>query len=513
MTWMVLAFVPSSLLLGLTTYVSMDVAAVPLLWVVPFALYLTTYVIAFARAPLVRHEATVRLQPLFVVPIVVLMFWGSYLATPAFLPLHLTAFFMTAMVCHGRLALLRPQATRLTEYYLWLALGGALGGAFNVLVAPNIFTAVLEYPLLLVIACLLRPRAPGRPSQPWNMAAILVPPAALLGARHLLTWYDKPGTQVPVPVLGVVVAASCVAAFACYRIRAQPWALAGGLGAIVVAWVWPDSDRHHLMLANRDFYGIHYVEQDSADSIHILLNGTTKHGAQSLLSGQRREPLSYYSRTGPLGDVFREISGPPSREIAVVGLGTGAAAAYGQPGERWTIYEIDPEVERIARDTLYFTYLADSPVKLEVVLGDGRLSLMRARDHAYRLIVLDAFSSDAIPVHLLTREALGLYFRKLAPGGVLVFHLSNRYMNLEPVLARLAEDVHAAARIRVNTANVQKHFGEDASVWAVLGLDSGALGGLVHDSRWRALRELPEIDTWTDDYSNVLRVLKVPWSF
>jgi hypothetical protein len=514
MTWIALAFVPSSLLLGLTTYVTMDIAAVPFLWVVPFALYLTTFVITFARAPILQHQTMVRLQPLFVIPIVVLMFWGSYVATPAFLPLHLTAFFMTAMVCHGELALHRPAATRLTEYYLWLALGGALGGAFNVLIAPNIFTTVLEYPLLLVIACLLRPRAAHRSSSlPWNVAGILGAPLALLGARYLLSWYDEPGAHVPLPVLGVVIAASCVAAFACYQSRTQPLALAGALGAIVAAGVWLDSNRHDVMLATRDFYGIHHVRQDSANLTHTLLNGTTKHGAQSMLPGRRREPLSYYTRTGPLGDVFREISGPPSREIAVVGLGTGATTAYGQPGEQWTIYEIDPAVERIARDSRYFTYLADSPAKLKVVLGDGRLSLSRASDGAFRLIVLDAFSSDAIPVHLLTSEALGLYLKKLAPGGVLVFHLSNRYMNLEPVLARLAEDAHAAARIRVNTANVHKHFGEDASVWAVLGRDSRSLGGLAHDSRWRVLNQLPGIDRWTDDYSEVFGVLKVPWSF
>jgi hypothetical protein len=514
LTWMALAFVPSSLLLGLTTYVTMDIAAIPLLWVVPFAVYLVTYVIAFARTPLLRHEPMVRLQPLLVIPIVVLMFWGPYLTTPAFLPLHLAAFFLTAMVCHGELALRRPDAQRLTEYYLWLALGGALGGAFNVVVAPKLFTSVLEYPLLLVIACLLRPRAAGSSSSlPWRMAGILFGPVVLVGARHLVSSYDRPGVGVPALVLGVVVVASCVAAFACYQVRTRPSALAGGLGAMVGAWVWLDGNRHDLMLATRDFYGIHYVKQDPVDSTHILLNGTTKHGAQSLVAGRRREPLSYYARTGPLGDVFREIPGPPGREVAVVGLGTGATAAYGRPGEQWTIYEIDPAVKRIALNPRYFTYLSDSPAHVKVVLGDGRLSIARAKDGFFSLIVLDAFTSDAIPVHLLTREALGLYFKKLASGGALVFHLSNRYLDLEPVLARLAEDAHAVARIRENTVHVQEQFGEDASVWAILGLESRSLGGLAHDSRWRVLKQHHGIDTWTDDYSDVLRALKFTPSF
>jgi hypothetical protein len=510
LTWMALALIPSSLLLGLTTYVTMDIAAVPLLWVVPFAVYLTTYVIAFARAPLLRQEPMVRLQPLLVIPLVVLMFWGPYVATPAFFPFHLAAFFVTAMVCHGELAARRPEASRLTEYFLWLALGGALGGAFNVLLAPKLFTGVLEYPVVLVIACLFRRGAlRGRDGGGWRIAGVLVAPVALVGAQYLVSRYEQPDVQVPTGVLAVVVAASCVAAFACYQARNQPLTLAGGLGAVVAAGMFVDTSRPDLILRKRDFYGIHTVKYSATDSTHILLNGTTKHGAQFLAPERRREPLSYYSRTGPLGDVFREIPASPGRAVAVVGLGTGATVAYGRPGERWTVYELDPAVERIARDPKYFTYLAESRAQVSVILGDGRLSLTRAKDGVFSLIVLDAFSSDAIPVHLLTREALALYLRKLAPRGVLAFHLSNRHLNLEPVLSRLAEDAGVSARIRAKMSHIQEHSGEDASVWAVLAPDSLALGGLAQDPGWRALKQLHRMDTWTDDYSNVLRVLKL----
>jgi hypothetical protein len=513
LTWMVLALVPSSLLLGLTTYVTMDLAAIPLLWIVPLAIYLMTCVIAFSRTPVLRHGPMVRLQPLLVVLLVVLMFWGAYLSTVAFIPLHLAAFFVTAMVCHGELAARRPEAARLTEYYVWLALGGVFGAAFNVLIAPNVFTSVLEYPLLLAVACLLRPRTRASSSPPLSIAGIVLAPVSLLAARHLLSWYDAPGVRVPVPALAVVAVASCVAALACYRSRNQPFMLAAGLGAIVASWVLVDVSRHDSIFEKRDFYGIHRVRRNVDDSTHVLLSGTTKHGAQSMTSAHRREPLSYYTRTGPLGDVFREIHAPRRRTVAVVGLGTGAMTAYGVSGERWTVYEIDPTVERIARDPRYFTYLADTHARVDVILGDGRLSLGRAKDGVFDLIVLDAFSSDAIPVHLFTREALALYFHKLAPGGALVFHLSNRYVDLEPVLARLAEDAGAVARIRDNVLQVQKHLGEDPSVWAVLGLDSQSLGGLVHDRRWRSMKQLPGIDTWTDDYSNVLRALKATSSF
>jgi SAM-dependent methyltransferase len=336
-----------------------------------------------------------------------------------------------------------------------------------------------------------------------------------VAARHGLIPYDRSGAGPPISVWAVEIIASYLAAVVCYRARNQPLALTGSLAAIVAAGVVADRAQYDLILNERDFYGIHQIRNIPADSTHLLLNGTTKHGAQSFAAGRRREPMSYYTRTGPLGDVFREIAAAPGRSIAVVGLGTGATAAYGATGERWTVYEIDPAVERIARDSRYFTYLADSPARIEVVLGDGRLSMVRANDGLFSLIVVDAFSSDAIPVHLLTREALALYFRKLAPGGVLAFHLSNRYLNLEPVVARLARDAHAAARIRENVPRKQavRSAGEDASVWAVLAPRPTSLGGLTHDPRWRPLRERPDIDTWTDDFSNVLQVLTIAKPF
>jgi SAM-dependent methyltransferase len=349
----------------------------------------------------------------------------------------------------------------------------------------------------------------------WNVLGGMLGAVALVWARGALVPFDEPGARVPVLVGLAVVAASCVAAVVCYRARFQPVVLASSLGAIVAASALADTGQYDVMLKRRDFYGIHQVRYEPADSTHILLNGTTKHGAQSFLPGRRREPLSYYSRNGPLGDVFRELPALQGRAIAVVGLGTGATAAYGLSGERWTVYEIDPAVERIARDPRYFTYLADSPAHIDIVLGDGRLSLARARDGSFNLIVLDAFSSDAIPVHLLTREAVALYFRKLAPGGTLVFHLSNRYLALEPVLARLAEDAGAVARIRANTVrrDVALHTGQDPSVWAVIAADSLFLGGLSTDPRWRPLRHQRKIDLWTDDFSNVLQTLTIASPF
>ena len=189
--------------------------------------------------------------------------------------------------------------------------------------------------------------------------------------------------------------------------------------------------------------------QDPTDDYNLLYHGTTLHGAQSLSPSRRREPLTYYHRTGPLGQVFTTFSRKSSKSrVAIIGLGTGTMACYGEPGQNWTFYEIDPAVERIARDKRYFTFLRDSPAKVEVVLGDARLSLAKAPDHQYDLIVLDAFSSDAIPVHLITREALKLYLSKLADHGILAFHISNRYLNLKPVLGDLARDANLACLVQ-----------------------------------------------------------------
>jgi spermidine synthase len=199
-------------------------------------------------------------------------------------------------------------------------------------------------------------------------------------------------------------------------------------------------------------------------------------------------------------------------QVGVVGLGTGAAVAYGTPGERWTFFEIDPLIERIAWDPRYFTYLRDTRASVSIVQGDGRLSLARTPDRSFRLIILDAFSSDAIPVHLLTREAIALYFRKISPEGVLVFHLSNRYLALEPVLARAARELGVVGRVRGFAPDSSLHAqGVEPSVWAVVARDTSAFGGLNLDQRWRLLREKPGSGLWTDDFSNIFQVLSIRW--
>ena len=504
--WVLLSAVPSSLLLGLTTYLTTDIAAIPLLWVMPLATYLLTFILTFVQPPVVPPGFAVRWQPLLAVAVIVFLFWGSSLEFTAWLPFHLLVFFVTALMCHGILAASRPAARHLTEFYLWIAIGGMLGGAFNVLVAPGLFDSILEYPLALALACALAPRS-GSSSASWRgLREVALSLAALAAARLVV---ERLGDQVAPPpalVIGISVLASCLAAVAVYRQRRRPLVLGAALAAIVAAGYVADASERGLLLRDRDFFGVRKVTFNRRDGTHVLLNGSTKHGAQSLDPRMRLEPLSYYGRTGPLGDAFAALPRHPHARVGVIGLGTGAMAAYARQDEAWTFFELDPEIERIARNSRYFTYLADSPGAVRIVLGDGRLSLSADRQGRFDVLVLDAFSSDAIPVHLLTREALQLYLRKLAPRGALLFHLSNRYVDLEPVVASLVRDAGSSGASGIAA-------GSGKYLHRRLGLGRrdqarGSLGELRGKSGWKPLRYDGD-RVWSDEFSNVLTAMRV----
>ena len=329
--------------------------------------------------------------------------------------LHLLAFFVTAMVCHGELAADRPPAKRLTEFYLWMSLGGVLGGLFNALVAPIIFSTVLEYPLMIAAACMVRPRlAAKRPESPYR--ELILPGVALALAAaiwairtlNLLTGWRY--ADMPVVKLAAVGLAACAAFF----LRRRP--LPFGLAVVVLAAlsIWCAEPATRLLHVERSFFGVMRVEYDPVSNTNILVHGLTHHGQQSLEENRRREPLAYFHKQGPLGHVFRALeSRRPLKEIGVLGLGAGTIAAYGQPGERMTFYEIDPAVERIAREPEYFSYLADCRAKLDVIMGDARLSLVNGPDRKFDLLIIDVFNSDSVPLHLITREAFAVYLKRL----------------------------------------------------------------------------------------------------
>lgn len=499
--WAVLAFVPSSFFLALTTYMTTDVAAVPLLWIIPLVLYLLSFTMVFGRRSMIPHSMLVRWQPVGLIALAVIDFWGPSASGPWLLPLHLIVFFVTALVCHGELAATKPHPSRLTDFYLCIAVGGVLGGIFNALVAPAVFDSVLEYPLTILIACAVRPKSSEQSSSQrlgWDLALIAAACAVLVWTR--LGDGDRPATAA-------ALISSAVVAMVCLRMSRDPLRFTMAIGLVVIAAIVTGRARGGILLKERNFFGVREVREDAQKRVRVLMHGTTSHGAQSIDPAKRREPLSYYHRPGPAGDIFRALPPVADRRVAVIGLGAGALATYAGAGEEWTFYEIDPDIARVARDTNYFTYLRDTPATVHVMLGDGRLSIAKAPNHHYDLIVLDAFSSDAIPTHLLTLEALSLYRSKLSETGVLALHLSNRYLDLEPVLGRLIQAAGVTGLIRANTGRTPElESGGDPSIWAAVASDAKYLGALRDDTRWRPLRVREGVALWTDDFSNIFSV-------
>ncbi|SOD03321.1 hypothetical protein SAMN05216486_11016 [bacterium JGI 053] len=499
-TWVALAFIPSSLLLSVTTFITTDVSPIPLLWVVPLALYLLTFTLAFATRPPLRHRWMLAVQPFFIATVSLLLMYGWTRKPLLVIPIHLVAFFVTALVCHGELARRRPPVSHLTEFYLWISVGGVLGGIFNVLVAPVIFSRVWEYPIVLTLACLARPW-PREPFTTRKVAVSLLRTGAFVLALVLVSRTDIPGIPAWLGLLFAGMALALVSA----GLGRAPIFLALCIGASLVIRTNFVLKHEPTLLAHRSFYGRYAVlDVRRQGGYHALYNGSTLHGAQGVRPDERREPLTYYVRTGPLGQIFTGTAEKAGhRRVAVVGLGAGTLAAYGNAGEDWTFYEIDPGIVKIARDPRYFTYLADSRARIGIVLGDARLSLTHAPPHKYDLILVDAFNSDAIPVHLLTREAIGVYLDKLAPGGIIALHLSNRYLDLEPVVAALARERGMAARVGTSTLS---GFFFSASTWAVMARSDADLGTLSADARWPQAQTRRGVPAWTDDYSSLLSV-------
>ncbi len=499
--WVALAFAPSSLMLSVTTHLSMEVAAMPLLWVVPLAIYLVTFILVFAQRQWLKpHWMTVAL-PLVVLPLTVM--YGMRVGHSVVLvgAWNLLALFIGAMVCHGQLAADRPPAERLTEFYWWVSVGGVLGGVFNALLAPVLFRWVIEYPVSVALVCLLVSRI-ERPR--WSDFAW---PAGLgVGGWALGEWVR----QWPAEMAGYAILIKlAVPAAVVFMLRKRSLRFGLAVAALFAAATWLPGERARVLALERSFFGVHRVRKDVADRFHRLEHGTTLHGIQNMEADQRREPLGYYSRIGPIGHLFAawRRTGRPMPKVGAVGLGAGAVAAYAAPGETWTFFEIDPVVERIARDPRLFTYLADCRGQVRVMLGDARLSLERSPER-FDVLVLDAYSSDAIPMHLLTREAARLYLDRLERDGWLIFHFSNRHLKLEPVIAALARDAGLSCRVQEqDTVSAENRArGVFVSSWAVMCREEAYLGPLLTDLRWRKPEQNRHTRIWTDDYASILSV-------
>ncbi len=503
--WVLLAFVPSALMLAVTRHISTDIASVPLLWVIPLALYLVSFIVAFGRDAGRVVSVSSRMVRLLVVPLA-LTFAATFGSVWLVLLPHLTVFFLIALLAHGRLALDRPAPRHLTEFYLWISVGGVLGGIACALVAPIVFDSVIEYPLILGLALTLRTPTPDELTDkrrpPWVTAAYVLVLVALVGAAIDLQHASSADAEIGPSLVLLGVAAGLV-----YLGARSARSFAAGLTLVLVTTIFISP--LPVLHAERTFFGVHRVLTDDRGR-HLLANGTTTHGMQD--GRQPDEPLGYYHREGPIGEYFANLDATgPSRQVAVIGLGTGALAAYGRERDDFTFYEIDPAVAAIASDPRYFSYLTDTAARHRIVLGDGRLSIRAAEPGAYDLVVLDAFSSDAVPVHLLTEEAVASYVDHLAPGGVLAFHVSNRYFDLAPVLGTVSDEIGLYGVFKNDAPDpAAQRDGHLSSEWVFLSRSSSPLDRMTRGEGWYHLEDAGTAPLWTDSFSDLLGAFRWP---
>jgi hypothetical protein len=508
--WIFLAAVPSGLLIAVTAHISTDVAAAPLLWVLPLSLYLLTWVLVFQSRPLLPHKWLLMLQPLAIAGDVVLLAKGGEQNLLLTLGGHQLCFFVIAMACHGELARTRPPAKYLTGFYVALSFGGMLGGLFAGLISPYAFSWVAEYPILLALAALCRPpsdeRWPRWSRWYWPLLAAFA--IALIAptyrdAGKMFAWLE--GHRV-----WVAGSVGVLAGLAALALNASRWKVfATVVLALVLIRAYPADDGRVETV--RSFFGVHKIVVTPHGQYHVLMHGTTIHGAQKYLNDDgsrvegRPEPITYYHKDGGIGQAIaaiRERKAAPLR-VAVIGVGAGTLTCASEPGEIWKFFEIDQTMVDTARDPKYFSYIKNCEPDVKPVIGDARLTFAKEPDGVYDVIIVDAYSSDAIPIHLATEEAMKIYKSKLAPQGAVVMHISNRHLELESVVVGIADanDLKSWVYDEDSGRDDEYIFSTDVVVSA---RDEADVGSLASSDKWAETEPTDGQRNWTDDYSNIL---------
>jgi len=506
--WIFLAAVPSGLLIAVTAHISTDVAAAPLLWVLPLSLYLLTWVLVFQSRPLLPHRWLMWLQPFAIAGVIILLAVGGEQNLLLTLGGHLLCFFVIAMACHGELARTRPAARHLTGFYVALSFGGMVGGLFAGLIAPFTFSWIAEYPILIALAALCRPVTErGSIAVRWYWVTLVLLAVALLVPT--LTGGDVFGWLESRRVY-VIGAVACIAPLLVVLLRGDRWKVTATAAlALVLLRAYPaDEGRVETV---RSFFGVHKIVITPGGQYHVLMHGTTIHGAERMQNNDgtpiagRPEPISYYHKDGGIGRAIaavRERKGGPIR-VAVIGLGAGTLTCASQPDERWRFFEIDQTMVNTARDPRFFRFVSSCEPDLQPVIGDARLTFAKEPNGLYDLVVVDAYSSDAIPIHLATQEAMKIYKDKLAPQGVVLMHVSNRHLELSSVVVGIA----AANGLKSWVYNEDSGRDDEyifATSVVVSARDEADVGALATSPQWAQISVNDRQRVWTDDYSNIL---------
>lgn len=509
--WVLFSAVPSGLLVAFTTHLSTDIAAAPFLWVVPLALFLLTFVLVFREKPVISHALLVRIQPLLIsLTILTLIgtvfdWWQSSLVA-------FSSFMVTTLVAHRALYEDRPAASHLTEFYLWMSLGGVLGGMFAAIIAPQIFNATYEFPLLLTLGMLCRPGVFGSfdnaEKRTFGIASIVAISALGLGFAVQHLYSDQRAMEIGIYTIAIGTAFLIV-----YGQYAKLQVLIVGAMASVVIFLPSNLNRGD---PSRSFFGVIRVLESENGDVRRFLHGTTSHGAQRLKDAQGKVimppvPATYYHPASPMAmavQVARDASGKPSSEFraGIIGLGVGSMACYSKPDEAWRFYEIDAAVVAVAADPKRFNFLSACRPNADVVLGDARLTVAKEQQHSFDYLQIDAFSSDAVPTHLLTAEAVKLYLDKLTSKGVLAMHVSNRHLDLAPVAAAAALATPGTSVAIVNSHPKKVSLDSAPSVVVIVTKDPAVLAP-VKDWQGAKLQDSATVTPWTDDYSDIVSAL------